>query len=99
MSPSITIITIIEVVLFSDDLNVLSTGEVYIFFGTLAVPLYNCTYIYIYIYIYIYTVPSRKSAHGWCTLHWAQTEGWADIRVTTAAFLTRKSAQVYYTCT
>ena len=33
-----------------------------------------------------YIVPSRKSAHGRYTLHWAQTGGWADIRVTTAAF-------------
>ena len=32
------------------------------------------------------TIPSRKIAHGRCTLHWAQTGRWADIRVTTAAF-------------
>ena len=34
----------------------------------------------------LYTIPSRKSAHGRCTLHWAQAGGWADIRVTSAAF-------------
>ena len=26
------------------------------------------------------TIPSRKRAHGRCTLHWAKTGGWADIR-------------------
>ena len=43
-------------------------------------------YIIIIIIIIIITVPSRKSAHGRCILHWAQTGRWADIRVTTAAF-------------
>ena len=27
------------------------------------------------------TIPSRKRAHGWCTLHWAKTGGWGGIRV------------------
>ena len=26
------------------------------------------------------TIVSRKRAHGQCTLLWAQTGGWADIR-------------------
>ena len=26
------------------------------------------------------TVPSRKRAHGRCTLHWSKIGGWADIR-------------------
>ena len=32
------------------------------------------------------TVPSRKRAHGQCTLHWAKIGGWADIQGTSIAF-------------
>ena len=34
----------------------------------------------------LYTVPSRKRAHGRCTLHWAKIGGWADIRGISIAF-------------
>ena len=39
-----------------------------------------------------YTVGSRKRAHGRCTLRWAQTGGWADIRLVDHCTLMRKSA-------
>ena len=32
------------------------------------------------------TVPSRKRAHGRCTLHWIKIGGWADIRGISIAF-------------
>ena len=35
----------------------------------------------------MYTVPSRKRAHGWCTLHWAKIGGWADILSISIAFM------------
>ena len=36
--------------------------------------------------LYDITVPSRKRAHGWCTVHWAKIGGWADIRGISIAF-------------
>ena len=35
---------------------------------------------------YTYTVPSRKRAHGWCTLHWAKTGEGANIRGISVVF-------------
>ena len=41
-----------------------------------------------------YTVGSRKRAHGRCTLHWAQTGGWADIRVASLLHFNAKERPV-----
>ena len=36
-----------------------------------------------------------KKAHGWCTLHWAQTEGWADIAgISIEHYIVRKVVQI-----
>ena len=43
-----------------------------------------------------HTVPSRKRAHGWCTLHWAKIGGWANIRDSQYHVYTWKSAQVSF---
>ena len=46
--------------------------------------------------VYIYTVGSRKRAHGRCTLHWAQTGGWAaDIRVASLLHFNAKERPVF----
>ena len=34
-----------------------------------------CEHVLIYMYVHVYTVPSRKRAHGQCTLHWAKIGG------------------------
>ena len=39
----------------------------------------------------VYTVPSRKRAHGQCTLHWAEIGGWADIQGISIAFIRERA--------
>ena len=37
------------------------------------------------------TVPSRKRAHGRCTLYWAKIGGWADIRGISIVFILERA--------
>ena len=36
------------------------------------------------------TVPSRKRAHGRCTLHWAKIGGWADFEVSVSHLVAKE---------
>ena len=45
--------------------------------------------------LYFITVDWRKRAHGRCTLHWAQTGGWADIRIASLLHFHAKERPVF----